>query len=330
MNNRLITRSSFLAVPAAGALALALLGCGGDSMGGGGGGPDGGAGGPDSGPVAPTVTITPADGAKGVRKTDSIVLTFSQQMDEPSVEAAWSSTSLPKSSMNFSWNGDATVLTVDASAVLDYPKGDNTVDPYTYEIDLDATAAAWDGTTLEAAVTSSFDTAREVTMPIGRLAAATGSYDGGAMGSDIRVGDTPSNGTWRGFITADLSALPPVVAIIDAQLGARQTDVVGTPYTDLGDIELVQISPATSLDATAYTGAVRSDIGVFSNSTSVGNPDGDRSLDITDELSADLADGASVSTYRLDFATAQDLGNDDDHVIFDPTSVAFSVHLLAE
>jgi len=328
MNNRLITRSTLLVLPAAGALALALLGCGGGDSGGG-GGPDGGAG-PDSGPIAPTVTISPANGSKGVRKTDPIVLTFSQQMDEPSVEAAWSSTSLPKAMMSFSWNGDATVLTVDASAVLDYPQGDRTVDPYTYEIDLDASAAASDGTPLDAAVSSMFDTAREVTMPLGRVAAATGSYDGSSMGTDIRVGDTASNGTWRGFITIDLTALPTVVEMIDVTLAVRQTNVVGTPYADLSDLELVQIAPTGTLDATAYTAVVVSDIGVFSHDPGVGDPDGDRSLDITGELGNDVTDGATMSTYRLDFATAQDLGNDDDYAIFDPTSVAVTVHLLAE
>jgi hypothetical protein len=311
----------------AAALAGALAACGSTSEDP--GGPDAGAQ-VDAVPAAPVVMVSPADGERGVRVTDPIVLTFSEPMNTASVEAAWTSTSLPLDMLQLDWNPTGTILILDASAVLEYPAGDENVDVYSYEFTLEASAVDLDGDALSAPVQVSFNTARDVTMQLARIAATTGSHDGNAVGADIRVGDTQSNGTWQGFITVDLSALPEVVELTSASLFARQTDVVGLPYTDLGDLQLVQLAPLIAIDAAAYSAAPVAELGVFSDSTAIASPGGDRSLDVTAAIAADLADGSPVSSFRLQFDDAHDQGTDDDHVIFDPTSVRLDVRVLAE
>jgi hypothetical protein len=311
------------------ALLVVGLGCGDD---GGNNEVDGGSNGDpaDAASNAPVVSSSPSEGERGVLVDQSLILTFSKAMNTASVEAAWSSTSLPASDLNFSWNAANTILSIDASAVLEYPAGDENVDRFGYTITLDDTAEAADGNALDAAFNTSFETARDVTMQLARVVATTGGFDGNGVTTDIRVGDTPANGTYRGFISIDLSTLPTVVQFTTASVFARQTDVVATPYIDLGDLLLEHLSAIAAIDQAAYTASPLAEVGVFSNSTAVANPGGDRSLDVRDEIAADYAASNSSSTFRLDFATAQDLENDDDHVIFDPTSVRLDVRLLAE
>src|SRR5690606_6136348 len=101
---------------------IALVACGGDD-GGMNVGPDAGSNGTDAAPAALTVEVSPSEGQKGVLTDQPLILTFSKPMNTASVEAAWSSESLPAADMQFSWNTTKTILSVNASAVLEYPAG---------------------------------------------------------------------------------------------------------------------------------------------------------------------------------------------------------------
>ncbi len=280
--------------------------------------------------TGPTVTASPSDGERGVLVSRPIVLSFSEPMNTASVEAAWTSPSLPADQLAFSWNAGATILTVDASAVLAYPAGDDTVDPFDYDFTVETTATSAEGAPLAQPLTVGFQTARDVTLQLPRVVETTGGFDTNGVTTDIRVGDTASNGTWRGFVSVDLSTVPKVVSLTSASLFARQTHVVGAPYTDLGALQLVHLAPLTAIDQAAFTAAPANELGTFSDSTVTGSPGGDRAADVIEGVAADLAAGHASSSYRLQFETAQDLGNDEDHVIFDPTSVRLDLRLLAE
>ncbi len=329
--NKINTVSIHTLLAAIAASALACGGGGGDNGGDGGGdGPDaGGTADPDAASPAPKVASSPSDGDVGVLIDQPIILTFSEPMNIASVEAAWTSASLPRDQVTFSWNGDNTILTVDASAVLEYPAGGPNVDHFDYDIELDATASDAEGDELDAPFFASFKTARDVTMQLARVDATTGAFDGNATLTDIRIGDTSFNGTYIGFITIDLAELPPVVELTSASMFARQTDVVGTPYTDLGQVDIAHMAPMSQIDFAAYTAVELSET-LFSNSTAIANPGGNRSADVTDAIATDLGAGHTVSSFRLRFTDAQDLENDEDHVIFDRTSVRLDVRLLAE
>src|SRR5690242_19957747 len=106
----------------AGTVVLSLVGCA--HLVACGGGDDGEAGDrADAADPAPTVTVSPSEGQQGVLVDQPLILTFSKPMNTASVEAAWSSSSLPAADLEFSWNTSSTILTVDASAVLAYPAG---------------------------------------------------------------------------------------------------------------------------------------------------------------------------------------------------------------
>lgn len=301
---------------------IALAACGG-----GGGddamnvGPDAGSSGTDGASAALTVTVSPSEGQKGVLVDQPLILTFSKPMNTASVEAAWSSTSLPAAQMQFSWNTAKTILSVDASAVLEYPAGGLDVDTYGYEIKLDASAESMDGEAVAAALTSTFETARDVTVSIPAtltVVDGTGSFDGSASTVVLRVGDTTTNTTWRAFATFPLTSLPPGADIVQwsaASLFARQASVTGTPYDDLGSIAVGSLA-MTSIDVLAHT-TVLTNVVDFSMSAATGNPAGDRTANVMAAVEADHDAARAKSMFRFEFTTAQDTQSDEDIVILE-------------
>jgi hypothetical protein len=298
---------------------ITLIACGGGdatSM-----GPDGGSDGVDAAPSALTVTVSPSEGQKGVLVEQPLILTFSKPMNTASVEAAWSSDSLPAAKMQFSWNTAKTVLSVDASAVLEYPAGGLNVDTYGYAIELDASAESVDGEALAAPLSSTFDTARDITVSIPAtltVGDGTGSFDGSVSTTVLRIGDTTTNTAWRTFVTFPLASLPQgsdIVKWTAASLYARQASLEGTPYADLGSITAGSLA-MTSIDVIAHTSVVTNVVG-FSLSTATGNSAGDRTANVMPAVTADHVAARTRSTFRLEFTTAQDTESDNDVAIFE-------------
>lgn len=299
---------------------VTLVACGGD-----GGamnpGPDAGTQQVDAASTAPTVMVLPSEGQKGVLVDQALILTFSKPMNTASVEAAWSSASLPAQQMQFTWNTAKTILSVDASAVLEYPAGGLNVDTYGYEIKLDATAAADDGEAIAAPLVSTFDTARDITVSIPAtltVGEGTGSYNGTGSTTVLRVGDSETNATWRSFVTFPLTSLPQGTDIVQwtsATLYARQASIEGTPYVDLGSITAGSLA-ITTIDAVAHTSVVTNVVG-FSLSATTGDPAGDRTANVKAAIEADHDAARTKSTFRLDFSTGQDTNSDDDVAVFE-------------
>lgn len=302
-------------------LGLSLSACGGgdDAMN---AGPDAGDDTADAASTAPTVMVSPSEGERGVRIDQPIVLTFSKPMSTASVEAAWTSASLPAAEMEFSWNAAGTILTVDASAVLEYPAGGLNVDRFGYAIELDASAVADDGEPIANPVNVQFETARDISVQLPATLTVvdrSGSFNGVGAITVLRVGDDGDNASWRSFFTFELDTLPAgdeVVEWTSASVYARQASVSGTPYAQLGAITIGHVSPITAIDASAYT-TTADHVVTFSDSDTVGNPAGDRTADVLDAIEEDHAAARAESTLRLEFGTAHDLGNDDDYAIFE-------------
>jgi hypothetical protein len=304
-------------------LGLAMaVGCG-DSEpdgGGGGGGADAGtAGGGDAGggPSRPTVSVSPSEGARGVLVESPLVLSFSAPMDRTSVENGWSSTSLMRGAMRFSWNTESTILTVDASQALSYPKGGPSVDRFGFDIVIDADAKSAAGVELGTAFRSSFETAREVTMTLDTpVALKTGAFDSRVSTSVLRVGDGPMNQTWRSYVTFGLDGLPPaIVRTESATLRLVQASIEGTPYADLGGLTVGRVEPSPSLeDAVSYASTAQ-DPRPLPRDPGVGDPAGARMIDVKAHLEAAITASAAELSGRFEFATAQDGDNADDVVI---------------
>lgn len=283
--------------------------------------PDGGSGGTDAPSSVLTVDVSPSEGQKGVLVDQPLILTFSKPMNAASVEAAWTSTSLPAAKMQFSWNAAKTILSVDASEVLEYPAGGLNVDTYGYEIALDASAQAGDGEALAAPLSTTFDTARDISVAIPAtltVVDGTGSFDGAVSTTVLRVGDSTTNTAWRTFVTFPLTSLPQgtdIVAWTSASLYARQASIEGTPYVDLGSMTAGSLT-MTTIDVLAHTSTVTNVVG-FSLSAATGNPAGDRTANVTAAIEADHDAARAKSTFRFEFAAAQDTQSDNDVAILE-------------
>lgn len=238
--------------------------------------PDTGSDGPDAGPetipTPPTsprlVASDPTDGARGVLPEATLVLTFSAPMDRASVEAAYTSSDLPASSVSFTWSDADTVLRVRPRAPLRSSAGTDaaTLQAVSHAIELGAGARDAAGNAL-APRRITFSTARAISR---ELLAVTdrdltgnwrsdGSYglaDCERADTTVCFGDSPAAGepAYRGFMTFDLRPLPTdLIAFTAAELSCSIALVYGTPFTNLGALHIDRVAFETIGDAAFAT-----------------------------------------------------------------------------
>ena len=303
-------------------LAVVLLGCGdddgttppADSGGGDSSMTDNDATTSDSSGDAPTVTVSPSDGATGVLTDESIVLAFSAPMDTASVESAWMSDSLPLEQLTLNWNGDDTMVSIDVSSVLMYPEGGPDVDPFDFGFTLTTDATDADGNALENPVSVNFQTARRVLFDVPNTTAGTGSSKGDASGGSpvLRPGDDDMNATWRAFLTFDMSMLPEELLDVEmAEVAVNQASVTGMPYSTLGNLRIGAIAPISEINAAAHAAPERTMIGIFSDMPTVGAV----SRDVMAGVTETLEQNESTITFRLGFEMARDMNGMDDYTV---------------
>jgi hypothetical protein len=270
--------------------------------------------------VAPTiVSVSPADGATGVRKDVSISIVFSEPMDRDKTQAAYSSADLQATAVAFSWSPDDMVLTIDPRADLVYVADAIPLAAAAkkYAFGLATTATDRAGNGLSSAFTSSFSTSREVsqTLPAAYLWYLTGDSTAGIRADpcgqyQLYVGDLEIDGLFEaGVFQFDLSGLAPgIQAFTEATLRARQNAVIGTPFgtNQLGNITLEH----TNFDPVVLNSILAAPLrmlGVFSNDATPGP----RSLDVLVAVTEDHQNRVMRSyrsQYRLAF-TRRSNGN---------------------
>lgn len=327
----------------------AAAGQGGDAAGGAGsGGGSGGSGGSTAGsgsagsaavPVTPVlVSSVPADGALGVAADTDIVLTFSAPMDTASVQAAYSSSSLPASQVSFSWSDGDTVLRIVPSAALEMASGSDPSVVVARQYALDITAQARDkaGNAL-APVHVSFSVVRSLTQLLGVVMDRdlTGNWrTDGTYGlaycerndTTFCAGDTPALGNigYRGFLTFDLAALPAeLIALSAVELSATVALRFGTPFTDMGALRVEHVSFDTIGDE-AFSAAGLASPRTLAESADV---DSRLALDVSSEVQADRA-ARGRSQFRLAFEVDSDADAVSDLLVFDWSSAALTVTYL--
>lgn len=201
-------------------------------------------------PAGPSiVSVSPADGARGVSNDVRIVITFSVPMDPARTEAAYQSEAVPSSGVSFSWNDTGTVLTITPDDTLDYPMGS---DPDAVEVRpinyfLSASAQALDGQHLAAPAEFSFALLRQINVSLSAqqnrdLTGSWRSNDTYGLGDCARdqdtvcMGDSGTGGIqYKGFMTFDLSSLPTSMAQLSlARLSFQITERPGNPFNGLG------------------------------------------------------------------------------------------------
>ncbi|HVZ35739.1 MAG TPA: Ig-like domain-containing protein [Polyangiaceae bacterium] len=281
-------------------------------------------------------TSIPADGATGVRRDTSLSIAFTAPMDRASVEAAFSSDTLP-AALEFHWDAAGTLLNIVLGAPLAYAAGSDPsqLPAQRYDYRLSSTAHDLLGTPLPETRVS-FWTLREISVALSAQSdpALTGNWrSDGIYGTDTCAQSGPSmclgdssfgpNASYRGFASFDLSALPSsLLEISQAQLELQVTSILGTPFAGLGQLTFEHVR-FTSIGPDAFSAPALASLGGVSSAVIGSSPQ--RSA--LDALRSDLA-SAGLSQYRFRFQSASDGDAATDLVFSSRASVRLRVSYL--
>ncbi len=131
--------------------------------------------------------------------------------------------------------------------------------------------------------------------------------------TQIMVGDTGADIGVRGFLSFDISSIPPGSNIISSTLRNYQEAVIGTPYTDLGNVIVDHLDYGATLDGADYNlAALQDNIGILSNNASIEF----KTLNVTARLQDDINNGRTRSQYRMLFPNPTDNDNIEDAAFF--------------
>jgi hypothetical protein len=321
--------------------------CGGVS----GGGDDDGMGAPDAGidnPDEPDTTapeilaITPANGAAGVRADATVVIEFSEPMDQLSVQNSLDTSDL--GGVTFAWSDGGATLTITPDDALDYAEGEGNfpenIDPVSYHVVLGTGATDEAGNPVDVGVETLFTTLKSMTTTFARDNALTGAGTPSGVTTDaddfIYIGDDDLGGAangYRGYITMDMSPLPDTtVAIVEATLAGYQLGESGDPYGELGDGTGIIMEHGvftlgdSNADNAAFNMEPLSEVGVFADTG-----DTELGIDVTSQVADDLAnrdDRSDRSQYRLRFETFTNLDATADYVVIGRDQLALDVVYL--
>lgn len=288
------------------------------------------AAGPDT--TVPTViSVDPPNGATGVAKDKSIVITFSEKMDQLATQAAYQSADLPASAVTFNWDAEGTTLTIKPNSPLVYASGSSTtIAAKTYALSVSSTAKDVAGNSL-APLSSSFSTLKAISTSFSgekvRDGTVTQSGFVNTNGTTLVVGDNTANSAMRGFFSFDLTSIPgDAVSIASATITIFKQTLRGAPYTALNPctnptlclpyvaMSLEHVSYGDGLTAEDFNTPSLADLGGIDNTFKPTS--GSLSADVTATVQNDLANRAARgnrSQYRLSFplATNNDSIEDD-------------------
>jgi hypothetical protein len=279
----------------------------------------------------------PADGATGVRRDISLSIAFTAPMDRASVEAAFTSGTLPATAHQFNWDSAGTLLNIALGEPLSYATGGdpNQVAALRYDYRLTSDAHDVQGRPLpETQVT--FWTLREISVALGAQPdpALTGNWrsDGiygtdscAQSGASMCLGDSSfgPNASYRGFASFDLSALPSSVQeLSQAQLELQLSSILGNPFAGLGPLAFEHVRFA-AIGPDAFNAPALASLG-GSSSAPIGSTLRQSALDAA---RSDLAGGV-LSQYRFRFQSATDGDAATDLVFSNRTSARLRVSYL--
>ena len=269
--------------------------------------------------TAPTVLMSaPADGDIGVAADVVMSVTFSEPMNKASVQAAYQSTDIPDLFVTMSWNAAGDQLIITPSNELLLGTGTSSVDitPRSYAFTITTAATDLAGNELEQDVPIEFTMLNRIHEQIDLLGALSGRVreDGNTAFGFIQAGDSgnPPNAQYRGFASFPMYDLPAdIVEITEANLLSTQYAVAGSPYTDLGDLQIHDIEFFT-LGLESFSAPSLGNLGVLSNSTA----NGQRALDVTAAVIDDYEAGSDTTQFAYQFPLTTNLDSGADYVLF--------------
>jgi Bacterial Ig-like domain len=287
-------------------------------------------------PVAPrVVSVSPANGATGVRSDAKIIVTFSQPMDRALTQAAYQSTDLPSANVTFGWDTSGTVMTIKPNAPLEYAKGTTIgTEAKSHSFTLTGEAKDTAGTPL-APLSSSFTTLREITLTIEQDGYVSGNWQSNgrevlSLENIFAVGDIQLNYGIRSFLSFNLPALTDSSAnLVQATLSLYKVAVNGNPYQDLNPCISTPVAVCNlkgvpvSLDLVDYgTGVGFSEyntptlVAMVIDSSRI--PENTRvQAAVLSAVRYDIDQRKKRSQYRLSFPKTTDADSQPDYVVYD-------------
>lgn len=133
----------------------------------------------------------------------------------------------------------------------------------------------------------------------------------------ICAGDssTAANAQYKGFVTFDLTGLPlGITSFIDASVMLYQVFELGSPYANLGALDIEHVTYA-ALDATAFNATALSQLGTFADDLMFEYKSATVTAAVTDDY-VNRAARSRRSQYRLTFGVASNFDGVADTAIF--------------
>ena len=269
--------------------------------------------------VPPTIlSITPVnDATKLTLESATITITFNEPMNKASAESSF----VPAGSApapTFSWNTAATELKIRPN--LTYPAAtDPTAVAQPFKFTITTAAKDLAGNPLGANVSWQFTLLREITQSLPYSYEDGGNWESGATVTrrDISAGDYSDNGPVRGFMTYDISQLPPGInAFESATIDTRIKEIKGDPFGLFGNLYIQSLSYSI-MNQAAYDAPPLHDLGTFMASTGSKLPDDAVSKEVLSALSDDYTNRLArnnKSQYRLIFASSPSLNAKNDFI----------------
>jgi len=116
----------------------------------------------------------------------------------------------------------------------------------------------------------------------------------------LKAGDDTANKKGCAFVSFKVSGIPKGSIVSSATLTIEQINVVGAPYTDLGQLQAQKVK-YTVLDTAALNLAQSSSVAISTSAST-----GTKTANVTTMVAEDVKAGAANSQFRLCFATASD------------------------
>lgn len=144
-------------------------------------------------------------------------------------------------------------------------------------------------------------TPKPLSLTVGSTAILDGfesSNGGGNLTLEIRAGRN-SNLITRGFVSFKIPSELQGKTVDKATMRLYQGQVIGAPYTALGNLLVDHVNYGSTLDNSAYAmSALQTSFATVTNNQALEYKD----TDVKDQLIDDLANGRTYSEYRLHFA----------------------------
>jgi hypothetical protein len=263
---------------------------------------------PEIDETAPAVlSITPPDGATGVRADAQVVIAFSEPMDQASVAGALHAPGLGDYSL--AWNGAGDILTITPETELPYAEGEDpgAIAPHAFQVALGAAASDLAGNRLEQSSGTTFSTLKSIEVVLLPDAALTGWASADEFGEGLlaAAGVNDDDIELRAGFTFSIQPIPAAAVEIAHATFVTKQFAYGDPYTELGNLMIDHVSFASVADA--FLPDIHGTMGILSYSEAE-----DIAAEVTSGVEDDRAhrlQRGALSQFRVRFETgASDSG----------------------